>query len=81
MGHNRVGGGDVHREKPVSTGLLGANFAVENDRYRIKTIYATDRWNPFMKAPLAVPGRGVKEGSYLLIGLPQNLKQVCSYAQ
>lgn len=66
VGHNRVGGGDVHREKPVVTGLLGADFAVENDHYRIKTIYATDRWNPFMKAPLAVPGLGVKEGDYLL---------------
>jgi tricorn protease len=66
VGHNRVGGGDVHREKPVATGLLGADFAVENDRYRIKTIYAADRWNPFMKSPLAVPGLGVREGDYLL---------------
>ena len=66
VGHNRVGGGDVHREKPVATGLLGADFVVENDRYRIKTIYPIDRWNPFMKSPLAVPGLGVKEGDYVL---------------
>ena len=58
VGHNRVGGGDVHREKPVATGLLGADFAVENDRYRIKTIYATDRWNPFMKSPSGCAGLG-----------------------
>ena len=66
VAHNRVGGGDVHREKPVAIGLLGADFAVENDHYRIKTIYATDRWNPFMKSPLAVPGLGVQEGDYLM---------------
>ena len=42
MGHNPVGGGDVHREKPMATGLLGADFAVESDRYRIETIYAAD---------------------------------------
>ena len=66
VGHNNVGGGDVHRERPANTGLLGADFAVENNRYRIKTIYAGDRWNPFMRAPLAVPGIGVAEGDYLI---------------
>ncbi len=66
VGHNRIGGGDVHRERPIATGLLGADFVVESDHYRIKTIYAADRWNPFMKAPLAVPGLGVKEGEYLM---------------
>ena len=66
VGHNRVGGGDVHRERPAAAGLLGADFTVENGHYRIKTIYAGDRWNPFMKAPLAEPGLGVKEGDYIL---------------
>lgn len=66
VGHNRVGGGDEHREKPSNTGVLGADFGVENNRYRIKTIYRADRWNPFMRAPLGVPGLGVKEGDYIL---------------
>lgn len=66
VGHNNIGGGDVHRERPSTTGLLGADFAVESDRYRIKSIYAGDRWNPFMRSPLAVPGLGVKEGDYLV---------------
>ena len=56
----------MHRERPSAVGLLGADIAVENDRYRLKTIYAGDRWNPFLKAPLAVPGLGVKAGDYLL---------------
>lgn len=65
VGHNNIGGGDVHRERPSATGLLGADFAIENDRYRIKTIHAGDRWNPFMRSPLAVPGLGVAEGDYV----------------
>ena len=66
VGHNRLSGGDVPGEASTKTGLLGADFAVENNRYRIKTIYHGDRWNPFMRAPLAVPGVDVKEGDYLL---------------
>lgn len=66
VGHNRVGGGDIHRERPVKVGLLGADFRVENNRYRVKKIYTGERWNPFLKAPLAAPGVGVNVGDYLL---------------
>jgi len=66
VGHNRTSGGDLANEPGTKTGLLGADFAVESDHYRIKTIYRGDRWNPFMRAPLAVPGVEVKEGDYLL---------------
>ncbi|WP_377155628.1 PDZ domain-containing protein [Roseateles sp. UC29_93] len=66
VGHNRTGGGDVHQEARVAVGLLGADFSVENGRYRIKTIFKGDRWDPYLKAPLAAPGLGVKEGDYLL---------------
>ena len=77
VGHNLPGGGDVHRERPTTVGLLGADFVVDNGHYRIKTIYSGDRWNPFMKAPLAVPGLGVKEGDYILAinGRPVNAQQ------
>ncbi|MCE2988878.1 MAG: PDZ domain-containing protein [Nitrosomonadaceae bacterium] len=66
VGHNNVGGGDLHRERPANTGLLGADFSIENNLYRIKTIYQGDRWNPFLRAPLAVPGLGVAEGDYIV---------------
>ena len=77
VGHNRIGGGDVHQEAPASVGLLGADFAIENGRYRIKTLYSGDRWNPFLKAPLATPGLGVKAGDYILAinGKPLDSKQ------
>ncbi len=66
VGHNRTGGGDTLKENKVTVGLLGADYAVENNRYRVKTVYPGDRWNPFLKAPLMVPGSTVKEGEYLL---------------
>ncbi len=66
VGHNYMGGGDVHQPDRVSVGLLGADLRVENDRYRIAKIYTGELWNPFLKAPLAAPGIGVSEGDYIL---------------
>jgi tricorn protease len=65
-GHNRVGGGDVHREANANTGLLGANFVVEDGRYRIARIYTGESWNPFLMAPLATPGSAAQAGEFLL---------------
>ncbi|HKS30129.1 MAG TPA: PDZ domain-containing protein [Pyrinomonadaceae bacterium] len=47
-------------------GLLGADFEIDNGRYRLAHIY---RGNPSMEglqAPLGQPGLNVKEGDYLL---------------
>jgi tricorn protease len=66
VGHNRVGGGDIHQERPDATGLLGADFKVEKGLYRIQKIYHGDRWNPFLVAPLTAAGVNVAEGDYIL---------------
>jgi tricorn protease len=66
VGHNRTGGGDVYAATPVGIGLLGADFKVENNQYRIQTIYRGDRWNPFLVAPLATAGVDVAEGDTIL---------------
>ncbi len=66
VGHNRTGGGDVHQEASVAVGLLGADFAIEQGRYRIAKLYAGDRLNPNLRSPLCVPGLGVKEGDFIL---------------
>jgi len=66
VGHNRAGGGDVHQEAPVAVGLLGADFAVEQGRYKIARLYAGDRLNPNLRSPLTVAGLGVKEGDFIL---------------
>ena len=66
VGHSRIVGGDTHQEDEVNIGLLGADLRVENNHYRIKKIYTGERWNPFLKSPLAPPGIGVSEGDYIL---------------
>ncbi|MDP1697248.1 MAG: PDZ domain-containing protein [Xanthomonadaceae bacterium] len=65
-GHNRVGGGDVYKANGAKVGLLGANFSIDNGHYRITRIYNGERWNPFLRGPLAVPGNEAREGEYLL---------------
>jgi tricorn protease len=67
VGHSYLTGlGDVPTEDPVSVGLLGADYAVENGRYRIKKIYTGENWNPDLRAPLSAPGIQASEGDYLL---------------
>jgi tricorn protease len=67
VGHSYLlGTGDVPAEDPVSVGLLGADFTIENGRYRIAKIYTGENWNPELRAPLSAPGIQVTEGDYLL---------------
>jgi tricorn protease len=67
VGHSYLtGAGDVPGEDPVSVGLLGADFVIENGRYRISRIYTGENWNPDLRAPLSAPGIQVAEGDYLL---------------
>jgi len=65
-GHNRSGGGDIHRGESADTGLLGANFVIDQGRYQIAKIYSGEQWNPFIKAPLATPGNEARPGEYIL---------------
>jgi tricorn protease len=67
VGHHRVGGGDSPYEvRSVPGGLLGADYAVENGRYRFKKVFGGLNWNPELRAPLTEPGAEVKSGEYLL---------------
>jgi tricorn protease len=65
-GHNRLGGGDIHRENGPGVGLLGANFSVHNNLWRIARIYTGESWNPYINGPLAQPGNEAREGEYIL---------------
>src|SRR6266853_2452797 len=47
-------------------GLLGADYTIENGRYRFSKIYQGENWNPQLRAPLTQPGVNVQEGDYLL---------------
>jgi tricorn protease len=66
VGHLFVGGGDTPEVKRVRGGLLGADFKIENGRYRFARVYDGENWNPQLRAPLTQPGVNVKAGEYLL---------------
>lgn len=66
VGHIFVSGGDFRERPRNDVGLLGADFRVENGRYRISKIYRGDIWTSTTRAPLAQPGMAAAEGEYLL---------------
>ncbi len=68
VGHHRFSsrGDDEDETEYVKGGLLGADFEVANDRYRIRKIYGGLNWNGDLRSPLTEPGVNVKEGEYLL---------------
>lgn len=66
VGHMNVGGGALPRAKAVGVGLLGADYKIENGRYRIARVYSGENWNPRTRAPLTQPGVNVKAGEYVL---------------
>ena len=44
-------------------GLLGADYKIENGRYRFAKIYNGENWNPQLRAPLTQPGVNVRKAS------------------
>ena len=64
--HVYLFGGDVPKVESRKCGLLGADYRIENGRYRFAKVYRGESWNPKLRAPLTQPGAGVKEGEYLL---------------
>src|SRR5262249_35714843 len=66
IGHMFVEGGDIPKVSPLAVGLLGADYSIENGRYRFAKIYSGENWNPDLRAPLTEPGVDVKPGEYLL---------------
>jgi tricorn protease len=70
VSHLAIGGGDV--APPVGgsrIGLLGADYTIENGKYRFKKIYGATSYssaNGSFNAPLSGSGIDVREGDYLL---------------
>ncbi|MBI3207707.1 MAG: PD40 domain-containing protein [Candidatus Solibacter usitatus] len=73
VGHLYIQGGDTPEVNQVRGGLLGADFKIENGRYRIAKVYNGENWNPDTRAPLTQPGVNVKEGDYILAINGKNL--------
>ena len=65
IGHMFVGG-PRHHEKEPKCGLLGADYAIDHDRYRIAKVLGGQNWTPGLASPLTLPGVYVKQGEYLL---------------
>src|SRR5579862_5889862 len=66
VGHMFVGGGETPEPKKLKGGLLGADYSLENGRYRVAKVYDGENWNPGNQAPLTQPGVNVKAGDYIL---------------
>jgi tricorn protease len=66
IGHMFIFGGDVPKAPQVKGGLLGADYKIENGRYRFAHVYNGENWNPELRAPLTQPGVDVKAGDFLL---------------
>jgi tricorn protease len=66
IGHSYVRGGDMPEVPQSPGGLLGADFAIESERYKITRIYDNESWNPDLRAPLASPGVDVNVGDYIV---------------
>ncbi len=66
-GHEYVSGGEAPKAPAgPSTGLLGADFEVEQGRFRIARIYRGQNWSPGMRAPLTEPGVDARVGDFVI---------------
>lgn len=68
VGHHRLQafGEQLNNPQRVGGGLLGADYSIENNRYRIKKIYGGLNWNPTLRSPLTEPGVNANPGDYVL---------------
>jgi tricorn protease len=68
VGHHRIssGGDRLNNKQVIGGGLLGADYAISENRYRIAKIYGGLNWNPNLISPLTQPGLNIKKGDYIL---------------
>jgi tricorn protease len=66
VGHLRGFGGKIPTGPHIPGGLLGADYAINNNRYCLAKIYTGGRFNPHAKAPLAQPGLNVAVGDCIV---------------
>ncbi len=66
VGHLRGMGGAIPKADHVPGGLLGADYAIHNNRYCLAKIYTGGLFNATEKAPLAQPGLNLAVGDCIL---------------
>jgi tricorn protease len=81
VGHLRGSGGAIPRARRVPGGLLGADFAIRDNRYCLAKIYTGGEFNPREKAPLAQPGLNLSAGDCILAVNGQELSAAVDIQQ
>ena len=68
VGHHRLTGRgeQLHKNKSIPGGLLGADYEISNNKYQFRKIYGGLNWNPELRSPLTEPGVNMNTGDYLL---------------
>jgi tricorn protease len=68
VGHDRFSGTGDRRTNPESVpgGLLGADYEISSNRYRITKIYGGLNWSPELRSPLTEPGVDARTGDYII---------------
>jgi tricorn protease len=68
VSHHQISavGDMLNNREQIPGGLLGADYTLVNNRYRLKKIYGGLNWNPNLRSPLTEPGVNAQEGEYLL---------------
>jgi len=68
VGHHRIStpGDKLYTVKPVGVGLLGADYVISGNNFKIAKIYGGLNWNPDLRSPLTEPGLNVKTGDYII---------------
>ncbi|MGI6301274.1 MAG: PDZ domain-containing protein [Verrucomicrobiota bacterium] len=62
----RSAGMDADSASGTSVGLLGCDYVIEDDAYKIARIFSGAAWDSDARGPLGRPGMDVQEGDYLL---------------
>lgn len=67
IGHTYVGGGEMPEVEKTNIGLLGAEFAPNQDGlFKITKIYEGENWQERRRSPLTEPGIKASVGDYIL---------------
>jgi len=65
-GHTYVRGGDMEQGNNRVNGFLGIDWALDNNRYKIKRIVRPAEWDNEVRSPLDASGLNIREGDYIL---------------
>jgi len=67
VGHSYLFSGERrYNPKRIGGGLLGADYSIAFNRYKIEKIYGGLNWNPDLRSPLTEPGLNIMQGEYIL---------------